>query len=243
MVVAKEKVNGKAAAAPMPEEANLGASIFIQAPRNITLAIWIRGLTPLICHAWSEKARREMLEAQQRDGGQKKMKQKRDPKADFEGARYKASEEIGQPGGKVSKPWDGVPSSGIRGCINGAARLIEGLPMTLIKRLVFIMPDGRDSQGTALTRIHSASPRMREDMVRVGMGTADLRYRPEYTEWSMCMRVRFNANMLSEQHLLNLIETAGTSEGLCEWRPGAPKSLTGTYGMFELDRSKPVASV
>jgi hypothetical protein len=33
---------------------------------------------------------------------------------------------------------------------------------------------------------------MREDMVRIGMGTADIRYRGEFPEWSVDVPLRFN---------------------------------------------------
>ena len=32
-------------------------------------------------------------------------------------------------------------------------------------------------------------PIMREDMVRVGMGTADIRYRAEFRDWSALLRI------------------------------------------------------
>jgi hypothetical protein len=41
------------------------------------------------------------------------------------------------------------------------------------------------------------TPTMREDMVRVGMGTADIRYRGEYRTWRVKLQIRYNANMIS----------------------------------------------
>ena len=42
-----------------------------------------------------------------------------------------------------------------------------------------------------LTRIEG-EPRPREDMVRVGMGTADIRYRGEFDPWAVDLNVKFN---------------------------------------------------
>ena len=46
-----------------------------------------------------------------------------------------------------------------------------------------------------MVRIHG-TPEIREDMVRVGMGAADLRYRGEFKEWSVILPIRFNTCLL-----------------------------------------------
>src|SRR3546814_12646621 len=62
-------------------------------------------------------------------------------------------------------------------------------------------------------------PRPREDMVRVGMGTADIRYRPEFPEWSILAAIKFNASVISAEQIANLLSTAGFAIGIGEWRP------------------------
>jgi len=71
---------------------------------------------------------------------------------------------------------------------------------------------------------------MREDMVRVGMGTADLRYRGEFADWSAKLLVRYNANVLSESQILNILNVAGFAVGVGEWRP----ERDGMSGMFHV---------
>lgn len=78
---------------------------------------------------------------------------------------------------------------------------------------------------------------MREDMVRVGMGTADLRYRPEFSEWRTKILVRYNTNVLSEAQILNLLNVAGFAVGVGEWRP----EKDGQYGMFHVATDKEAA--
>jgi hypothetical protein len=51
-------------------------------------------------------------------------------------------------------------------------------------------------------------PRMREDMVRVGMGTADIRYRPEFPVWRI-PRDQVQRVVISAEQIANLINTAG----------------------------------
>lgn len=83
-----------------------------------------------------------------------------------------------------------------------------------------------------LIEIHG-EPRMREDMVRLETGVADLWYRAEYPEWSAALRISYNANMLSLEQLVNLVNAAGFG-GVGEWRPSAPKSASGSYGCFRV---------
>jgi GntR family transcriptional regulator len=61
---------------------------------------------------------------------------------------------------------------------------------------------------------------MREDMVRVGMGTADIRYRGEFTTWSMDLPIRYNARAVSVEQLVLIFDAGGFGTGIGEWRPG-----------------------
>jgi hypothetical protein len=54
-------------------------------------------------------------------------------------------------------------------------------------------------------------------MVRVGMGTADIRYRGEFKTWSATVTVRYNARVLSADQVVNLFNTAGFAVGVGEW--------------------------
>ena len=71
-----------------------------------------------------------------------------------------------------------------------------------------------------LAEIEGAVPVMREDLVRVGMGSADLRYRGEFDNWSMNLVLEYNASgdMTLEQ-IINVINAGGYVCGLGEWRP------------------------
>ena len=60
---------------------------------------------------------------------------------------------------------------------------------------------------------------MREDMVRVGMGTVDIRFRPEFRQWGMSVLIQFNARAISQEQVVNLLNLGGFSVGVGEWRP------------------------
>jgi len=120
-----------------------------------------------------------------------------------------------------------VPAGAIRNAIISAGRFADGIPMTRITGSVFFLD--------TLIPIEFDQCVMREDMVRVGgkgpgTGTADLRYRPEYQGWRCKLRVQFNANVISLEQLLNLIQLAGFSVGICEWRP----EKKGQAGRFDI---------
>ena len=72
-----------------------------------------------------------------------------------------------------------------------------------------------------LIPIIAGKPEMREDMVRVGVGlnkTASLAYRGQFYPWAFNLTGRYNTAVLSVEALLYLIEEAGFSCGVGDWR-------------------------
>lgn len=194
---------------------NDSSSIFQLTPiKRNTLVVEVEGLTPLIVHRFDEKAKKTMLDAQVKTTAKTK-RPPQDPQAEYEASRYRLAD-----GG------DGMPAVAFKAAIIGAARLFEGLTMVALKQSVFVMGDGSEQ----LVRIN-AEPRMREDVVRVGMGTANLRYRAEYWPWTAHLVIGYVESMISADSVLTLVNAAGLG-GVGEWRPSAPKSSTGSYGTF-----------
>ena len=88
--------------------------------------------------------------------------------------------------------------------------------------------DGDENQ---MLEIKSDAPIMREDMVKVGMGTADIRYRGEFRNWSADINISFNENgQYSLEQIINIINAGGYVCGVGEWRP----ERDGQYGMFHV---------
>ena len=57
-----------------------------------------------------------------------------------------------------------------------------------------------------LAEVKGDKPHIREDMVRVGMGAADIRYRGEFDHWHMNLTLRYNKNgQYSLEQILNII--------------------------------------
>ena len=187
------------------------------------VVVHIKGVTSLICHRAGEKVRHVMLATQQ---GNKPPRESRDPKAEYEQARYKFEDGSG----------DGFPADGLKKAMVRAGKMI-GLVMTDMRQMFFVLADGVGVDGQELVRI-KGKPRMREDGVRVGTGGSggmnDLRYRPEYRDWSAEVLIQYDHNVISADQIFNLVNRAGFSVGLCEWRP----EKDGQHGRFEVVANK-----
>ena len=203
-----------------------------------TVEVTLIGDTPLIMHAWSEKAKRMMLEAQQGKAKGKK-KEVKNPVDDFIQSMY----------------WlDGMPDTAGKGeeeCEELFAQAIQngarfGFPVTAFKQaaisaayrmgwtkdkmslrgVFFIESDFGD-----MAEIVSDTPEMREDMVKIGMGTADIRYRGEFKNWRTTFRIKYNVNgQYSLENILNILNAGGMVCGVGEWRP----ERDGQFGMFHV---------
>lgn len=188
------------------------------------MEVTLIGDEPLIVHAWSLKAKRMMLEKQTKAATQ--GHEAKDPRADFEASLYRL------PDGTY-----GFPSLAFKSACVTACTSIANITKVAARQAFHVVGEGVDVLGAFegikmranLVRIHS-TPHMREDMVRVGMGTADLRYRGEFWPWHCQVLVRFNASLLSPAQILNLFNIAGFAVGVGEWR--AEKD--GQNGLFHV---------
>jgi len=213
----------------MPKEAIMATKqdvgIELPALKIGLMEVTLIGDSPLIVHAWSHKAKREMLDKQMKKA--KGAKEAKDPKADYEASMYRLAD-----GGY------GFPSVGFKAAAVTAGTSVAGLTKIAARQAFHVLGEDVDIKGAFegsvsrvnLARIEGGDPQMREDMVRVGMGTADLRYRAEFPKWHARVLVRYNQGVLSESQILNLLNTAGFAVGVGEWRP----EKDGAYGMFHV---------
>lgn len=194
--------------------------------------IRIVGDTPLIMHAWSEKAKREMLEKQMKVT-KTKAKDAKNPVEDFIRSMYWLTD----------MPTDMTQEGFERAIANGAR---FGFPVTAFKQAAisaaYRMGWAKDKMSmrgaffidgdiNQMLEIKSDPPVMREDMVKIGMGTADIRYRGEFQNWYADMTISFNKNgQHSFEQIVNIINAGGYVCGVGEWRP----ERDGQYGMFHV---------
>lgn len=202
-------------------------SITIPAINIQTAVIRVVGDSPLIMHKWSEKAKKEILDKQMKKAKTKGHDAK-DPVRDFIDSMYWLE---GEPEEKTEAGFMRAIKSGARfgfpSVAFKASAVAAGFRTGVTKNMVSMNAafhiDGEfvEIKGT---------PEMREDMVRVGMGVADIRYRGEFKNWSAEFAVRYNSSAISLEQLVNLFNLGGFACGVGEWR--AEKG--GAYGMYHV---------
>lgn len=187
-----------------------------------TIRIPIVGTSPLIVHRFSEKAKRQMLDNMQ---GRKSPKETKDPQAEYEACFY-----------RLKGHGYGFPVVAFKLATIGAARFYprNAVTMTALKQFVFFRGDVGDD-GQSLAPI-DGSPVMREDVVRVGRGGTDLRYRPMFPEWSTTLEVTYVKSALTRGSVLSLVDAGGLGVGVGEWRP----ERDGDFGTYRIDPTKDV---
>ena len=194
--------------------------------------VHIVGDTPLIMHAWSEKAKREMLEKQMKVT-KTKAKTAKNPVEDFIRSMYWLSpmpEEMTEDafneaihnGARFGFPVTGFKQA----AISAAYRMGWSKDKASLRGAFFIECD--DDQ---MIEIKSDPPIMREDMVKLLGQTADIRYRGEFRNWSADLTISFNENgQYTLEQIINIINAGGYVCGVGEWRP----ERDGQFGMFHI---------
>jgi hypothetical protein len=177
--------------------------------------IKIYGKTPLIVHRFDEKSKKQMLDKQTKKDI--KAKEAKDPEQQYLSSIYYFKD------GRRT----GFPANGFKAAMVRAGKQL-GLIMTDLRGQFWLLDDGEN-----LVEING-SHRLREDMVRLNGGTADIRYRAEYPVWEATVRIEYLPDLISEAQLTSLLQLAGVSCGIGEWRP--EKCNSGTFGTFTLKK-------
>lgn len=198
-----------------------------------TVTLRIVGDTPLIMHAWAEKAKREMLEKMTK-ATKTKAREAKNPVGEFIQSMYWLTP---MPTDLSEEGFEEALANGARFCfpvtafkqaaISGAYR--KGwLKDKMGARGAFYV-EGNENQ---MVEIFSDPPIMREDNVKVGMGTADLRYRGEFHNWYADLKVKYDVNgTFSIEQITNMFNAGGFACGVGEWRP----ERDGQNGMFHVE--------
>ena len=194
--------------------------------------IRVVGDTPLIMHAWSEKAKRKILDKQMKKT-KSAAKQAKNPVEDFIRSMYWLEgfpEEMSEDGFEdaIRKGARfGFPVTAFKQAAISAAYRMGWTKDKMSMRGAFFI-DGDENQ---MVEIFSDVPVIREDMVKVGMGTADIRFRGEFRNWYAELTISYNKNgQYSLEQIINIINAGGYVCGIGEWRP----ERDGQYGMFHV---------
>jgi hypothetical protein len=213
---------------------SLGALLSENKPIATRFHFWIVGDTPLICHAWSSKAKSEMLGKQA--GATRSGKEKRDPEADFIDSLYDMGIKD-----KKGEPTYGFPVTAIKKAILSCAHKDRGVPRSDVMAALWLDAEvvrTRPALAGAvcdmpLVRIYGDRPEMREDMVRIGAGlrkTANLAYRAQFRVWAIRVTGEINPLMVADHQLAFLVRQSGRGIGIGDWR----NEKAGVFGAYHL---------
>lgn len=170
------------------------------------------GDSPLIVHAWSAKAKQEILDKQMKKA--KPSKDAKDPDKLFEEALYRMP--------NLSNTY-GFPAVAFKSAAVDACSMVSDMTKVGARGSFHIQGD--------MIELHYEDLKRREDMVRIAMGTADVRIRPEFNGWWVEFEIRYNSGVISLEQLANLFNVGGFSIGIGEWRP----QKDGSFGMFHVE--------
>jgi len=194
-----------------------------QTIRTINLRLVGRPGSPLVIHAFAEKAKQEIRDKQAKKA--KKAKEERKPKDEFLAARY-----VDASGRECA------PITAIKKAMVSAGTAMDNLTKVAIRQAIFVAPTADPASMLVPIELHDGSPatgRMREDAVTIGINTRGLSYRPEYPEWQLRVTVEYNSRLISEDQLQALAEQAGWGVGICEGRPERSSALG--WGRFTVE--------
>lgn len=178
----------------------------------------ILGVTPLICNRLSEKAKRELLlPTGRKNAATRASTLKHDPVGEFQASPYILTD-------PDSPTLLGVMAASFKRAIMTAALDMPGTAKTQIGRLVHveghILPVWGDPRMFA-TITRSA------DMNR----TPDVRTRAIIPAWAAEVTVSYTSPLLTEKAVTSLLNMAGNTAGIGDWRP---EKGSGTFGQYKL---------
>jgi len=193
----------------------MSGTVEINALKTREVSIPIRGTSPLLVHAFSEKKRKQ-LEDKQNKKAKNAKHEERDAMQEMEDAKHISNE-----------GWEGFPAHGFKKCMIRAGKYL-GLTMKDLNTALFVNPD---CHVTDLVQIHGEAG-LDERIEYVSNGAPDLRYRPMYKDWSATISITFNAGVVSLEQIYQMVHAAGWGVGIGEHRP---ERNGGNLGRFQID--------
>jgi hypothetical protein len=179
------------------------------------------GVSPLITHPWSEKAAKALEDSQ--TGKAKQQKGARNPDEEWRAAAYVI------PGKEALPEWQPgkyfFPAAAFKHAfLYGVGQLddVKKFPKTKATGWIFIDDD---------PVLQFSSVSLRTD---IGRNPTQPVYRPQFNEWSVDLRIGYNALSITIEQVAAIMDLGGFSGGVGEWRPSSPKNKSGSFGRFRV---------
>lgn len=194
-----------------------------------TIELPIVGDSGLICHAWSAKAKKQMLDKQMKKATSGRAA--KDPFMDFCESMYWLDGMPAEPNARdIETARFGFPAVAIKSAAVTAVTTMGGMTKVMARQCFHLVGE--------FVQLLGDPPTMREDMCRVGMGTADIRFRAEFERWAAVLTIQHNANVLSAEQVASLIQAGGFGVGIGDWRP----EKDGVSGRFHVATAEEMAA-
>ena len=197
-----------------------------------TFPIRIVGDAPLICHAWSFKAKQMILNKHLKKANN--GKEIRRPAVEFADCLYwltekpkledLTDEEVQEVLAKViPQSKFGFPTLAFKSAAVDAGYQQKILDKKTTARGAFhVIGELAEIEGV---------PTIREDMVKIGQGIAQPAFRAEFKTWATTLNVKLNTGAMSIEEVVNLFNVGGFSNGVGDWRP----ARDGNFGTFHVE--------
>lgn len=183
----------------------------------------VAGISPLICHRWSEKAARAIEDAQ--TGKAKQQKAARVPAEEFISAAYILPGKEAEPDWEPGKYF--FPASAFKHAfLYGVAQIADTKRLPKTQATGWVFPD-------ADPILEFERCELRTDITRNPVQPV---YRPYFFDWGCDLHVSYNDRTITLEQVVSLFDLGGFSGGIGEWRPSAPKNKSGSFGRFRIDR-------
>jgi hypothetical protein len=219
-------------------EANKIELIEVPETKREIFALTIIGDTSLLCNKFSDRQKGKILDKQTKKA---KVREAKNPVIDFIESMYwltkkpemnydtdceeaeKTFMKAVEDGAKF-----GFPSTGIKKAA-ATAGYRAGLTKDIVTALGFFhIRDG-------MIEIQNSTPKINESVTRIpSTGGADIRYRGEFENWKMTFEVICSKDIFPKEKVINLINLAGFSVGIGDWRP----EKKGSHGTFHIQTNK-----
>ena len=200
-------------------------AVAITPPDFSFLSITLKGTSPLVINRFSAKAMEEMKATQEAGSTSrsKKIREAKDFDALYEGAKHTSEQ-----------GWEGIHAAAFRNAAISACRAV-GFKMTHAKLAFMVLADGFDKvDGAPLVKLTEGKAEKWVAPTRNATGVIDLRSRPMYRKWGTKLKIRYDAGMLTETDIVNLIARVGMQVGIGEGRPDSKQSAGLGFGLFEI---------
>lgn len=221
-------------------------AVTIKPIREETTVIRLIGDTPLIVHKWDEKMKR-MLPAGKAAYGSSDITEKAEHPGMYESFINSMYWIKGKPSEYTEEAFMNALENGavfgfrvesFKQAAIDAAYTKKWIPNKKgVKGLFFIEPDAVDEEGYQLVKLQGDWPVMREDVVILSgiSRTPDLRWRGQFTNWFVDLRIRYDADgVYTLQDIINMLNAGGHYNGVGEYRP----EKDGQFGMYHVEVRK-----